>query len=1047
MTIYSKLLKNPLVSTISSHIDTYPTPVNLTYLWSFGSLAGIALVVQIITGVLLAMHYAAEIHLAFASVEHIMRDVKGGVILRYIHANGASMFLLIVYLHMFRGLYYGSYYQPRSNLWYSGIVIFLAMMATAFMGYVLPWGQMSFWGATVITNLFSAIPYIGDSIVQLLWGGFSVDNPTLNRFFSLHYFVPFIIAGLALLHLILLHQPGSNNPLGINAIYDRIPFYPYFYVKDLFGFFIFVWIFSIFVIYAPNYLGHPDNYIEANPLVTPAHIVPEWYFLPFYAILRSIPDKLGGVLLMVIAIVILAILPIADTSLFRSTFFKPLNIWLFWFFFADSICLGWIGQEVVESPFIEMGVFVTFCYFVYFTSLLPLAGFLENTIIKTEMGVLEEELFEEGLNNTLEAFAISRWSVVYVKPVEDPFASFKERFVIESDFFLDDEQLALLNFQWLEFFQIAFVSLFLLSLSLFFSKRGEFTRFINKLSFGYLIFILWRFSFDLSFVSSSKWKFVFNNSSIYSYDGEVGNIGKLYHGSTDMAPMLVQFPTRYDLNKIVDSEYLQAAYSWIHLENFFTDDFMFPKLFFIYALLIVSIFLYGVSDRFFIMNGYEIEFSILIFFIHLGALFLFSVQNLIEFVLAIEIVTLATYALTAFDRKNRFSTDAGVQYFILGSLPSGLLVLGVALIYKSWGTLGFSDLDLILTDISEYSTVTFEEGTFYYEFFGIFPSIDEVDFFYLTDDGELYHSEPDFAAPNPDYYNNVFPELEYIFSAAKPYSFATIAAIFLIFFNFLFKITAAPFHFWAPSIYGKAPIASVTFLSIFSKAMIFFAIAKFSLSLFHAYNFLILPFLIFVSLLSVLFGMIGAFSEKGIKRFFVYSSMGHVGFMLLGLGLSTKEGLSATFHYLPVYIMTSFIMWFILLHLGEEKNQLIHFSVLKNTNTMLALIFSLIIFSMSGIPPLGGFFVKLDILAALLESSRFYTNYILLFFTVASFFYYLRVVKIIFFDRNKDYSAVTHSSEERLWMISLLFIILLFYMFLIEKPLLEIQLEALMSLF
>ena len=212
MSFYNYLLKNPLVSVVSNHIDTYPTPINLTYLWGFGSIAGIALVIQIITGVLLAMHYAAEIHLAFSSVEHIMRDVKGGVALRYIHANGASMFLLVVYLHMFRGLYYGSYFQPRANLWYSGIVIFLAMMATAFMGYVLPWGQMSFWGATVITNLFSAIPYIGDSIVQLLWGGFSVDNPTLNRFFSLHYFVPFIIAAVAVLHLILLHQPGSNNP-------------------------------------------------------------------------------------------------------------------------------------------------------------------------------------------------------------------------------------------------------------------------------------------------------------------------------------------------------------------------------------------------------------------------------------------------------------------------------------------------------------------------------------------------------------------------------------------------------------------------------------------------------------------------------------------------------------------------------------------------------------------------------------------------------------------------------------------------------------------
>jgi ubiquinol-cytochrome c reductase cytochrome b subunit len=381
MTAYNLFLKNPLGAVLSNHIDGYPTPLNLSYLWGFGSLAGLALVGQIVSGVLLAMHYAPEVHLAFISVEHIMRDVKGGFILRYIHANGASMFFIIVYIHMFRGLYYGSYYQPRSLLWYSGILIFFLMMATGFMGYVLPWGQMSFWGATVITNLFSAIPGIGQSIVQLLWGGFSVDNPTLNRFFSLHYFLPFIIAAVALLHLILLHQHGSNNPLGISSVVDRIPFYPYFYVKDLFGFFVFVWVFSLFVIYAPNYLGHPDNYIEANPLVTPAHIVPEWYYLPFYAILRTVPDKLGGVLLMGIAIVILAILPVVDTSAFRSNYFKPLNIWLFWYFFADSLALGWIGQEIVESPFIETAYFVTSSYFLYFIPLLTVAGLLENAII------------------------------------------------------------------------------------------------------------------------------------------------------------------------------------------------------------------------------------------------------------------------------------------------------------------------------------------------------------------------------------------------------------------------------------------------------------------------------------------------------------------------------------------------------------------------------------------------------------------------------------------------------------------------------------------
>ena len=1008
MSLYAKLLKNPLVSTVSNHIDTYPTPINLTYLWGFGSIAGMALITQIVTGVLLAMHYAAEIHIAFASVEHIMRDVKGGVYLRYIHANGASMFLLIVYLHMFRGLYYGSYYQPRANLWYSGIVIFLAMMATAFMGYVLPWGQMSFWGATVITNLFSAVPYIGDSIVQLLWGGFSVDNPTLNRFFSLHYFVPFIIAGLALLHLILLHQPGSNNPLGINSIYDRVPFYPYFYVKDLFGFFIFVWIFSFFVVYAPNYLGHPDNYIEANPLVTPAHIVPEWYFLPFYAILRSIPDKLGGVVLMVTAIVILALLPVVDTSAFRSNFFKPLNIWMFWFFFADSISLGWIGQEIVESPYIEMGVFVTVVYFLYFLLFLPLGGFIENTVLRSVLKVnvasivysmdndaFDFESYKTEPNNVsdLERFGISTYDKMFAHFVE-----------------------------WVGFYQVAFVALFLLGLSLFFPRTGEFTRFTNKLGFGYLLIIFWLTSFQISFKTPTYFFASFSNSNIYPINWWKEITSKI---ATD--------------TQILDI--IERNWSSVNTYILFQEDNLFSKLFFVYALFIVSIFLYGIADRFFVANSYEIEFSLLVFFIHLGGLFLFSVSNVIEFVLAIEIVTLATYALTAFDRKNRFSAEAGVQYFILGSLPSGLLVLGTALLYKSWGTLGFADLDLLLTDATAPLTLFTEaQPDEIWIPMGTLSYVDGEVYIHLYEQEEFLEFQPwnDFIEP--------FDNFDAILASATPYAYATLAAIFLIFFNFLFKLTAAPFHFWAPSIYGKAPLASVTFLSIFSKGMIFFALTKFLFTLFHAYFYILLPFLIFVSVLSVLFGMIGAFAEKGIKRFFVYSSMGHVGFMLLGLSLSTREGLSATFHYLPVYIITSFIMWFILLDLGEEKNELIHFSVLKNSNSLLALIFSLIIFSMSGIPPLGGFFVKLDILAAVLESSRFYTNFLLLFFTVASFFYYLRVVKIIFFDNNNDFETNKYRSEDRLWMISVLFIILLFYLFLVEKPLLEIQMQALASI-
>jgi len=382
MFFYNKIIKNPIGAALSNHSDNYPTPINLSYLWGFGSLAGIALMIQLFTGIFLAMHYTPEITLAFISVEHIMRDVVGGSGLRYIHANGASMFFIVVYLHMFRGLYYGSYFQPRADLWYSGVIIFLLMMATAFMGYVLPWGQMSFWGATVITNLFSAVPFIGKYIVQILWGGFSVDNPTLNRFFSLHYLVPFLLVGLMGLHLILLHKEGSNNPLGIDSITDRIPFLPYFYVKDFVGFCFFVFLFSFFVVYAPNYMGHPDNYIEANPMVTPAHIVPEWYFLPFYAILRTVPDKLGGVVLMVFAIIILLFLPNVDSSFSRSSFFKPFHMVIFWFFVSDSLLLGWVGQEVVETPFLELAQIITPFYFIYFIGILPFISNFEKFLIE-----------------------------------------------------------------------------------------------------------------------------------------------------------------------------------------------------------------------------------------------------------------------------------------------------------------------------------------------------------------------------------------------------------------------------------------------------------------------------------------------------------------------------------------------------------------------------------------------------------------------------------------------------------------------------------------
>jgi quinol-cytochrome oxidoreductase complex cytochrome b subunit len=373
--------KDAILSFIDSHIINYPTPINLNYMWSFGSLAGINLAIQIITGIFLAMHYTPHVDLAFNSVEHIMRDVNNGWIIRYLHANGASMFFIVTYLHIFRGLYFGSYMYPRGFLWCSGVVIFLLMMATAFMGYVLPWGQMSFWGATVITNLFSAVPFIGGYIVEWLWGGFSIDNATLNRFFSLHYLLPFLIVGLVFIHLGLLHTVGSNNPLGINTNVDLIVFYPYFYVKDLFAFLVFVFIFCFFVFFFPNTLGHSDNYIPANPLVTPPHIVPEWYFLPFYAILRSIPDKLGGVITMISAILILLLIPIINFSTIRSSQFRPIYSIFSWFLVADFLILGWIGQEPVESPYVEVGMIATLFYFMFFILLMPLIGFLEKFLL------------------------------------------------------------------------------------------------------------------------------------------------------------------------------------------------------------------------------------------------------------------------------------------------------------------------------------------------------------------------------------------------------------------------------------------------------------------------------------------------------------------------------------------------------------------------------------------------------------------------------------------------------------------------------------------
>ncbi|MDM7947419.1 cytochrome b [Oceanibaculum nanhaiense] len=370
----------PVFTFMHHELHEYPTPKNLNYFWNFGSLAGITLVVMLITGITLAMHYTAHTDYAFDSVERIMRDVNYGWLIRYIHMNGASMFFIVVYIHIFRGLYYGSYKAPREILWGLGVLILLAMMATAFMGYVLPWGQMSFWGATVITNLFSAIPLIGESVVTWMWGGFSVDNPTLNRFFALHYLLPFVIVGLVVLHLVALHRFGSNNPIGIEAKgpQDTIPFHPYYTVKDFFGLCVFFLLFAGFVFFAPNYMGHPDNYIPANPLVTPAHIVPEWYFLPFYAILRAVPDKLGGVLLMFAAIAVLFVLPWLDRSPVRSAKFRPLYKQFFWILLLDCIVLGYIGAMPAEGIYIVIGRIATAYYFIHFLIILPLLSVIER---------------------------------------------------------------------------------------------------------------------------------------------------------------------------------------------------------------------------------------------------------------------------------------------------------------------------------------------------------------------------------------------------------------------------------------------------------------------------------------------------------------------------------------------------------------------------------------------------------------------------------------------------------------------------------------------
>jgi quinol-cytochrome oxidoreductase complex cytochrome b subunit len=371
-----------------SYLIYYPSPMNLNYFWNFGFMSGIFLIIQFVSGIFLSMFYTPEVDHAFASVQHIMRDINYGWLIRYMHSNGASFFFIMIYIHILKGIYYGSYQKPRMLVWFTGVIIYILMMGTAFLGYVLPWGQMSYWAATVITNFLTVIPYFGKDIVYWVWGGYSINNSTLNRFFSLHYLLPFIIAVLSLYHIFQLHKAGSSNPLGIRSSkLDKVNFYPFFLVKDLFGIFISLVFYAIFVFFFPESLGHSDNYINANPLVTPAHIVPEWYFLPMYGILRSISSKTYGIILMFLSLIILFFLPFLDREIIKNKNYKPFNRIIFWVFVFNFLFLGYLGGQLPVTPYIELGLICSHIHLLYFLFFLATSSinsnlYLNNRVLK-----------------------------------------------------------------------------------------------------------------------------------------------------------------------------------------------------------------------------------------------------------------------------------------------------------------------------------------------------------------------------------------------------------------------------------------------------------------------------------------------------------------------------------------------------------------------------------------------------------------------------------------------------------------------------------------